>query len=260
MKKSLLMLAVLAATLTASVQSALGQENPDQMSIRVAGYEVLLNGKKDGSKNNWKDGFRRQHKYGGRIGTFELGFGGLRATPSAYAAYPDAERGFMDLNMAKSIHVGINLFTFSSRLTRDNTLGVTWGIGLSSSNFMFDTPTTFTKQDKLVHPVEVDYSLKKSKLNTFAVRIPLAFEINPTRDFFFSVGGYADLMFGSHMKWKSPKDKLYRLGTNFLQAGLTARVGARNIYAFANYGMVDLFRNGRGPVVSPYTFGIGFGF
>ncbi len=62
------------------------------------------------------------------------------------------------------------------------------------------------------------------------------------------------------MKWKSPKDKLRGLGPNFLQAGATFRIGFRHAYLFTSYDFVELFRGGHGPVLNPYTVGVGFGF
>lgn len=272
MKKTFTTLILLSAAFTVSAQalhtSSPGVEirqiegRPERMSVRVAGYELLV------ERDTSPSGSHHHHHhhsrmnpdyYGGRIGSVEIGFGGFRATPSAYASYPASEQGFMDLDMGSSIHLAFNLFTFSSALTHDKTLGVTAAAGLSISNFTFETPVGMAKVDGVIRPLDVA-SLKKAKLTTFAVHFPLALEVNPTRDFFFSVGGYADLMISSHFKWKSPKQKLHSPYTNFLQAGFEARVGFRHAYAFASYGMVEMFRRNHGPVLNPYTFGIGFGF
>lgn len=250
MKKVLLSILALAA-----VAGASAQKNENQMSIRVAGYEVLLEGNTGirHSASDWP-GY-----YGGRIGSFEIGFNGFRDAPGAYSAYPDPEAGFMDLRMGKSFHLTFNAFTFSTRLTRNNLLGLTAAIGFTANNYVFETPAAFIREGRLLTPVAVDRELKKAKLNTFAIHLPLAFEVNPTRNFFFSAGGFVDFVTGGHMKWKSPKDKLRGVGTNFLQAGATVRVGYRHVYAFANYNFTEVFRQGRGPVLNPYTVGIGFG-
>jgi hypothetical protein len=166
----------------------------------------------------------------------------------------------MDLRNGKSIHLTFNMFTFSTGLNKRNTLGLTAGIGFSCNNYRFDTPVTFAVSSRMLHPVDPESYLKKSKLTTFAIHFPLALEVNPTRNFFFSVGGFVDLVTGTHMKWKAPKDKLRGLGTNFFQAGTTARIGFKNAYVFGSYNFVEMFRDGRGPVVNPYTIGMGFGF
>jgi hypothetical protein len=257
MKKILLSAALTTAIIAAGIVTPTrAQENPDQMSIRVAGYEVLLEGKMS-TPHLPK---HRGRYYGGRIGTFEIGFNGFRATPGAYSAYPAGEAGFMDLRMGKSIQFTFNMFTFSASLARNNALGVTAAIGFTANNYAFVDPTAFTKADGMLRPVDAGHALKKAKLNTFAIHLPLALEVNPTRNFFFSAGGYVDLMTGAHMKWKRPKEKLRGLSTNFLHAGVTARIGFKNAYIYGNYDFVETFQRGRGPVLNPYTVGMGFGF
>ncbi len=259
MKKLLFATAFFAGVIAAGVQTAAAQtipEDENQMSIRVAGWEVMLEGR---ATTPYIVKHRPKY-YGGRIGTFEIGFNGLRDAPGAYSAYPDSDAGFMDLRMGKSFHFTMNVFTFSTALTRDRVLGVTAGIGFTANNYVFETPSAFIRQERLLLPADADHALKKSKLNTFALHFPLALEVNPTRHFFFSAGGYLDLVTGGHMKWKSPKDKLRGVGTNFLQAGVTLRVGFRHAYAFGSYNFTEVFREGRGPRLNPYTVGLGFGF
>lgn len=256
MRKLLLSIFIFTIVAGAGMATASAQDNPNQMSIRVAGYEVLLEGR---ATTPYIPKHRSRY-YGGRIGSFEIGFNGFRSTPGAYSAYPADEAGFMDLRMGKSFHFTFNLCSFSAALTRNNVLGVTGVIGFTANNYAFDVPTAVVRVNRMARPVDIGHALKKAKLNTFAIHFPLAIEVNPTRNFFFSAGGYVDLMTGAHFKWKSPKDKLRGLGTNFLQAGLTARIGFRNAYAFGSYNFVETFRKGRGPVLNPYTFGLGFGF
>jgi hypothetical protein len=233
-------------------------ENSNQMSVRVGGYELLLEqGVRSFNKHNRT---KSRRPYGGRIGTWEIGFNGFGTSGNSYSLYPEQEKGFMDLNMAKSLNITLNLFTFSTSFTPRNVLGLTMGIGLASNNYVFDTPARYAKIDKIIRPIEPETDLKKAKLSTFAVHIPLALEINPSRNFFISFGGYADFIFKSRLKSKFPKEKLWNPYTNSLQAGVTARVGFRNIYLFANYGLLDMFKDGHAPVLNPYTFGFGFGF
>jgi hypothetical protein len=233
------------------------KERPNQMSVRVAGYELLL--ERDYS-HSFKSVKKRPRPYGGRIGTWELGFNGFDTRSNTYSMYPTDEQGFMELDMAKSLSITMNMFTFSTSFTRSNALGLTMAVGFTSNNYVFDTPTRFAKAGRMIHPVAPETNLKKSKLSTLALHVPLALEINPSRNFFFSVGGYVDLMLKSRLKSKFPKEKLWNPYTNFLQAGVTVRAGFRNLYLFGNYGLTEVFKAGRGPAVNPYTFGFGWGF
>jgi hypothetical protein len=255
MKKLLFTLVLTAGIAALGVQPAAAQRADNEMSIRVAGWEVIL----EGQPTTPYIPKHRPRYYGGRIGTFEIGLNGLAEAPNAYAAYPASEAGFMDLHAAKSIQFTMNLFTFSAALTRDNALGVTVAAGFTANNYTFETASAFTREGRLLHPADAGHSLKKAKLNTFALHFPVALEVNPSRHFFFSAGGYLDLVTGGHMKWKRPKEKLRGVGANFLQAGVTLRVGFRNAYLYGSYNFTELFRPERGPRLNPYTVGIGFG-
>ncbi len=46
--------------------------------------------------------------------------------------------------------------------------------------------------------------------------------------------------------------------TNFLQDGVTARIGFRYVYVFGNYALAEMFKGGRCPMLTPYTSGLGF--
>jgi hypothetical protein len=233
-------------------------EKPNQMSVRVGGYELLLEQHVRHLDKRSKRSF--PIPYGGRIGTWEIGFNGFDTRSNSYSMYPTEEQGFMELNIAKSIHITFNMFTFSTSFTQNNVLGLTMGIGLTSNNYVFDTQSRYAKIGRMIHPVSPETNLKKSKLSTFALHIPMALELNPSRNFFISVGGYADLMLKSRLKSKFPKEKVWSPYTNFLQAGVTVRAGFRSIYLFGNYAITEMFKNGRGPALNPYTFGFGFGF
>ena len=239
------------------VQTASAQTGPNQMSIRVAGYEVQLKGEE--TRRDRTNSWRRNNYYGGRIGFLEVGFNDFRTWDDTYAAYLPEERDFMELDRARSIHATVNVATFSTGLAR-NWIGITMAIGMSYNLYTFDTPVAFEKIERRIYPWVPEHDLKRSKMQTVSLHVPLVLEINPTRNFFVSAGGYADVILYSEMRWKSPKEKLTSPYTDFLQMGLTARVGFRDAYIFANYAVGDLFRTGRGPRLNPYTFGLGFGF
>ena len=261
MKKLLLSIALLAAIIGTGLQNAAAQEGSGQMSIRVAGYEVLLNEKNDhrGHEDKRSREQRRHWNYGGRLGLLEVGFNNFRTYDNSYFAYPAAENGFMELDIARSIDVTLNLSTFSTPLIR-NFMGISMGLGVAYDQYTLDNPVPFEKNGGVLHPVMTDSHLKRSKLRSLALHVPLVLEITPARNFFLSAGGYADLVFWSSAKWKSPKEKFRNPYFNFLQAGLTARIGFRDLYIFGNYDITELFETGKGPRLNPYTFGLGFGF
>jgi hypothetical protein len=283
MKRALLTIAAVAATLAAAAQTD-GTE-ARRAEIRVAG----ATGRADSSvvtispeylhrRGRGRDGVvihvgeydlrletarmsrERRGKYQGRIGNFEIGFNNFREMPNAYNGYEEPERGFMDLRVGKSISFTWNWYTFSTAITRNRAIGVTGGVGLVSNNYRFKAANPMDIIEKRLRPIESGRDLRKSKMATFAIHFPVALEFNLSRDFFISAGGWLDLVTGSHIKWRSPKQKLRRLSTNFFQAGVTARVGFHHAYMFGSYNFVEMFEQGYGPRLNPYTIGIGFGF
>jgi hypothetical protein len=232
--------------------------NSNQMSIRVAGYDILL--EKDSIDTDLKFKKRASPRYAGRIGFLEVGFNNFKTSGDAYSIYPENEKGFMDLKVERSVHLAFNLTTFSAS-TRNNVLGVTMGLGITADNYVFETPSRYQKINNVIHPLVRETNLTKSKLTTIALHLPVALEINLSKHLFISMGAYADLGLVSYFKSKRPIEKIYSPGTNFLQAGVTARIGYYDVfYLFANYGLLELFKEGRGPAVTPYNFGLGFFF
>ncbi len=204
---------------------------------------------------------RNDGRYRTTLGLFEMGFNGLREMGvDAYSAYSRSEKGFMDLDMGRSLGFNFNIATFGTRISKDNSFGISAAIGLSVNDYVFRESTRIGKVDGMFHPIATSDDLKKSKLNTVAIHVPVVLEVWPAHNFFIAAGAYADLMVGSHFKSKFPKEKLRNSYSNFFQAGLTARVGWRNIYAWGSYGLSDLFDDYRGPELRPFTVGIGIGF
>ena len=268
MKKILLSIALLATTTGAALQPAAAQKNENRMSIRVAGYEVALEGKQQ--RRNTRNGWR-EWTYQGHIGTLEAGFNNFRTWGDSYWAYSPEENCFMELDRASSLHITVNAATFSAGFAR-NWIGISMALGLSYDQYALDTPVAFEKVGRKLYTYTPDAPLKSSKMRSLSLHVPLVLEINPARNFFISAGGYADVTLWSDAVWKwprrerhdgkrrSPKDKLSSPYSNFLEFGLTARLGFDDVYLFGNYALSEHFQSGRGPRLNPYTLGIGFDF
>ena len=276
MKRTILLAAILTAIATTTITSATAQRSDNQMSIRVAGYEVLLEesrgteddrlqsqpiqrtkatpiaGQKAPARYRWSP----PHFYS-RQGIFEIGFNDFRTSAGTYVDYPAAENGFMDLNIARSYHIAGHVSTISQGLGSTR-FGLTMALGFAYDQYFLETAVAFEKADRMLRPYQPDHRLQKSKMRTLTFHIPLLLEWQLSRRFFIAAGGYADALLWSDIKWKSPKEKLHTPYLNFLHAGLTARVGFGEWYFYGNYALTEMFKTGRGPVVSPYTVGVGF--
>lgn len=244
------------------------------LSISVAGYQFVISGKKEQSKPK-ADQFEsdqpesdqkekhstrikiKKPKYEGHLSTMEMGFNEL--TMLDYSAYPANEQGFMELNNGRSMQVALNLFKVAGALNRAQTLGVSSSLGIVWNDYVFMNDITLERRDGMVHPVDIASTYKKTKLNTFALRIPLLLDLNFGKNFFLSAGFYGDLVLGSHTKIKFPKEKARNPYINVFQAGGTVRGGYGNFYIYGNYSATNLFKGGKGPGAQPITIGLGLG-
>lgn len=243
---------------------SLEKKDDDSFSLRAMGYEIVFSDKNkktdDAAQTEYSHrGSWSYMGYSGHWAMFELGFNNFTAPD--YHLYPDGEKGFLDLNMAKSIYFGWNLLNFSYSLNKAGTIGLTTGLGLVWRNYVFDDNVSIIKEDGMLRPRYLNEDIKKSKMNTFSFFIPLVFEFGQYKGWFFSAGVYADVILFSQTKTKFPKEK--RKGNfylNNLQAGATARFGYNKIYVFGNFGFVNMFNAKKAPQTQPYTIGLGFGF
>ena len=192
---------------------------------------------------------------------FEFGFNYL-LTPD-YSIYPKGTREFLNLHTGKSIHFGTNVINVKASLNRSNTLGITSGLTLVWRDYAFsDRNMTVTKENDMLVPVQIDGNFKKTKLSTFTLRVPLLLTISePRSKIGVGFGGYVDFVTGSHTKYKFPKNKergdYY---VNPVQFGFQARIRYKSMGMFANYGLSDMFQQGKAPATKPLTIGFGFGF
>lgn len=246
MKKIFFVLAaVFASTFGASAQS--------RSSCTILGIETRR-------WRDWNDLGDHGDGYRHHFASMEIGFNGLRKGPNAYGIYSGPANGFMDVNMSRSLGWTFNLVAFGTRISRDNTVGLAASIGLAVNDYTFHEPIRMGTFNGRLVAIETDERLKKSKLNTVALHIPVVFEVNTGRGSFIAAGAYADLLIGSHFKSKFPKEKLRRTYTNFAQVGLTARAGWHDFYVYGNYGLTDLIDHSHGPALRPFSFGVGVGF
>ena len=198
---------------------------------------------------------------------FEMGINAL--ADSDYSNYPE-NKDFMDLNLVKSIAVNLNFLQYNISLQKNKTnIGLVTGMGLEWNNYRFDQDITLQEIDGVIYPktINEEWSVKKSKLTSLYLTIPLLVEFQiPVKNdhkIHMSAGLVGGLRLGTHTKIKykkngnSHKDKDrddYNLQA--FRYSAQVRLGYRAINLFATYGMTDLFRNNKGPELTPYTIGL----
>ena len=174
-------------------------------------------------------------------------FGFCQIVGTDYGAYAAEDRGFMDLNNGKSIHVAFNFVTFNTLLTKSRTLGLSIGLGLSVENYVFSNDLTIKYADGMMRPEPIDASYKKSKLVATYLHVPVLLDWNIRRGLFLSAGLNFDLNIGGHTKIKFPKEKYRNCHLNPFNVGATVRLGFQRLYVYGNYSFMEMFKPGSRP-------------
>lgn len=225
---------------------------------------------------------KEKRKYNGHWAGVELGINNYMTKSGSFTLA--AADNFMELTAPKSLGVNINFMEFNVPIIKNN-FGFTTGMGLQINNYRLNntvvlqqdsTPLTFVN-------APTDIKVKKYKLSTLYLTIPLMFEvqkrINKSDDdndetdedegsmLYFAVGGFGGVRIASHTKQVYEKNgsefvnKTHDdFNTSFLEYGLTARFGVGALKLYVNYNLSPLFADSKGPELYPISGGICFNF
>lgn len=225
---------------------------------------------KDDNERKSKHHSSKPKNFKGHWSVIELGRNTFTKPDYALYASPD---DFMELNYNKSIEFNINPFRYSVGLLgnrRKGTarLGLITGLGFSWNNYRFDNAVTVDKVDNMLMPVSLDppeYSnIEKSKLTALYMTVPLImeFQFPGNNKFYISGGGIGAIKLASHTKIKEDGNKTKDHG-NFYMApfryGVTTRLGYNKFCIYGSYYFSEMFIEKKGPIMTPYTIGIGIG-
>lgn len=174
---------------------------------------------------------------------------------SDYEKYAPQEDNFMDLS-AKSLHVTVNILGGRVPVTCSGKLSFTGRLGIAWDNYVFADKLTITKENGMIRPVAIDSKFKKSKFNTFSLKMPVMLDFR-VKGFGVSGGVYGSMIISQHTKYKKPKHKEKGLSyMNTFQGGVTAKIRFKCVGVFANYALTNFFRHNTGPDLHPLTVGI----
>ncbi len=188
----------------------------------------------------------------------QLGFCNYKETDKA---------NFMDLNSGKSMTFGINFLQYNISLQKNKSnLGLVTGMGWAVYNYRYDNDYLITKDDDgyTVGVPTVDRRVKKSKIVTSYINVPLLLELQSTdgakQDAYISAGVYGGFRLGSHTKTifygDDKKKSRDDININPLQYGVMFQVGLNFIKLYGTYNLSTLYESNKGPEVTPYTIGV----
>jgi len=174
---------------------------------------------------------------------------------------------YMTLHSSKSVNYSFNFSQLSLGLTRR--IGIVTGLGLDWNNYRFDGDNNIQKgTDGVIGIYDPGELLKKSKLQTLYLNVPLLLEIQIPADHSHlniaagPVGAVklcskSKIIFEDGDKVESDDD----FSLNLLRYGATVRVGYENFQIYGTYYPTPLFKTGKTPGgVNLYPFEIGFAF
>ncbi len=244
------------------------QGKTDSVKIRLGRKTMVVTDGKHGTKvafdnlddEKYKKWTGHAPKFKGHWSTLELGINTFSTVD--YKGY--ATKNFMDLNLNKSLEVNINLFKYGIALQKNkNNIGLVTGLGFNFNDYRFANSFTIKNDMGYIVPVPItDAKLEKSKLSTGFLTVPLLLEIHFPRDskLWMSMGVIGGIKMGSHSKVKidGTKTKDHNdFDINPFRGGSTVRLGYKSFYLYGTYNFTPFFRDGRGPVMDPFTIGIG---
>jgi hypothetical protein len=215
----------------------------------------------DEDKNEKRDNGR--HHFRGHWSGLEIGLNNYATSTNSMVLPSDIR--YMNLNSSKSVNFNLNLPQISIGFTRH--VGLVTGLGINWNNYRFEGNNSIEKDSAgMIAPLTPNVILKKSKLATVYLTLPLLLEIQlPVDNHHFNVaaGFIGALKLGSHTKMvmegahdiKSYDD----FNLNLMRCGATARIGYRNLQLYGTYYLTPLFEKGMGPGgydLFPFEIGI----
>ncbi len=210
---------------------------------------------------------KRVRRFNGHWSGIELGISTFMNKNHKMDLPTDGE--FLELKTA-SWAVNLNFLEYNIMHARNNKIGLTTGMGIEWNNFKFKKGITlYEDMNGIIRGVEMqDSDFEKNKLHTSYLTIPLLFEIQSGNDkyrrrFYLNFGIVGSVKIGSktkqvyeknNNKYKSKVRGDFNLNT--FRYAATARMGYKGLQLFANYNLVPLFKNNKGPEVYPLTVGL----
>jgi hypothetical protein len=231
----------------------------------------------------------RRNKFDGHWGGIDIGINGYN-TADFKGNFPE-EYSYLDLHYPKSISFYLNLLEFNIPFSKNQKWGMLTGLGLEWHNYRFSHQTWLSNDGPVLSGYYVEgVGLKKSKLTTCYLTVPLIFEFQTNNEksfrnsFHVGAGVIGGVRIGTHSKIKfesrnntfiliNPEagqesqelamhclNRKYKNYSDFfltpLKLDATVRVGWGRINLFATYSIFEMFRANKGTELYPWSIGI----
>jgi hypothetical protein len=183
----------------------------------------------------------------------------------------DETNEFLEPELGASRSFAINFWEEKIRIAGDY-VGILTGAGIEWNNYnLRNDYTLFSEKDTVFGVMgaaqDSSISFGKNKLRTTWLNVPLMLEFNTSqersRSLHIAAGVIGGLRLGTMTKQRYKFDgERYQIRTrndfevNPYRIQAAARVGFGSVNLFATYQLTELFREGNGPELYPFTVGI----
>lgn len=164
---------------------------------------------------------------------------------------------------------GFNMYLCYDFPINNSNFSFAAGLGIGTSNIYLDNQEivlTDADSNAQARFISESKDYKKYKLTTAYVEAPFELryfgnKYNRNKGFKAALGLRVGNLIGAHTKGKETGTKIvYKTGTkNFLETwrfAATARIGWGNITLMGTYNLNNLYKDGQGPEITPYSLGI----
>ena len=169
------------------------------------------------------------------------------------------------LRHGRALEINLHFYRQRIRLDRKGHFNAEHGLSLDFNHYAFQNDVNYrTDPDKALF-IDNSVDLDRSRLRLTNLVLPILFryESNPRnlwRSFHLGVGVYGSLRVGSNLRTKKPGETrdvtVGDFGLNDFSAGLRGEIGYGPINLYVKYGLVDLFKEGQGPNLTPFSIGL----
>lgn len=223
--------------------------------------------KDSGIKDDKNGGvFKNQHASWAGFG---IGLNSFMNSNDRFFAESDAP--FLVLDYAKSVNLQFNVWEKRFPIYQEF-IGVTTGLGFQWNRYGLEKNVDIAANADSIYAINnVAVNYTKNVLRSTYLQIPLLLEFNSNKsehkNWHLSLGVVGGVRIASSWKTKWEDDgKPLKAKTkddfnfNSLSANAYAQMGYGNVGLFVQYGLMDVFRPGKGPALSPISGGIFFNF
>ncbi|MEM9887388.1 MAG: outer membrane beta-barrel protein [Bacteroidota bacterium] len=172
-----------------------------------------------------------------------------------------AELDEFDLLYGGSINFNWHIFRHRLPIVK-STAFFEYGIGISWMGYKFSNDFKIVEDATEFTTLPIEGDLRKNKLRTTFLEVPLLLTLTPGRgdDFFVSGGIYGGVLIASRQKIKDSSGDVEKTRDDFnlnkVRYGLEGRIGLGPISFYAQYSLQDLFRENQGPQLRPINIGL----